>query len=354
MFRSQQSALETAAAELQGSSGIESQTIDRLLGALTTGYERLDRDTVLIIDEAAMVGTRKLAAILEQAHETSTKVVLVGDNRQLPEIDAGGLFSALTTRLEPHTLTENRRQRDHIERQAAAELRAGDIDSAIARLHRHGRIITADNADHLRDGLVADWHQAREAGRDVLMVAPRRSLVDDLNDRARALLRDNGQLGESILRLDDRDYAKGDTVVALRNDYRLGILNGDRATVQALDDNGLTVSLRRGGDVTLPLDYVAEHLTHGYATTIHKAQGITVDEVFVLGDDTYAQEHGYTALTRGREANRAYVVRAEPPEHALPHHDDSRQLDPLDAFMSSLRHSAAKTAAIDLTPDHNI
>ncbi len=201
---------------------------------------------------------------------------------------------------------------------------------------------------------MGDWHQAREAGQDVLMVAPRRSLVDDLNDRARTLLRLHGQLGEPILRLDDHEYAAGDTVVALRNDYRVGILNGDRATVRSLDPDGLTISLRRGEDVTLPLDYVAGHLTHGYATTIHKAQGITVDEVFVLGDDTYAQEHGYTALTRGRDANRAYVVRAEPLEHALTHADAGRELDPLDAFIKSLGHSVAKTAAIDLTPDHTL
>ncbi len=343
-----------AAAELQSSSGIPSQTIDRLVGALDTGHERLDRQTVLVIDEAAMVGTRKLANIIDRAHQASTKVVLVGDNRQLPEIDAGGLFSALTTRLEPHTLTENRRQRDGVERQAAAELRSGDIETAIARLHRHGRIVTADNADHLRDGLVADWHHARSAGQDVLMVAPRRSMVDDLNERARALLRATGELGEPILRLGDHQYATGDTVVALRNDYGIGILNGDRASVKSLDDNGLTVSLRRGHDVTLPFDYVAEHLTHGYATTIHKAQGITVDEVFVLGDDTYAQEHGYTALTRGRNANRAYIVRAEPPDHAQPHSDNAPELNPLDAFIKSLQHSAAKTAAIDLTPDHNL
>jgi conjugative relaxase-like TrwC/TraI family protein len=343
-----------AAAELQASSGIPSQTIDRLFGGIDTGYERLDRQTVLVIDEAGMVGTRKLANIIERAQQTSTKVVLVGDNKQLPEIDAGGLFSALTTRLEPHTLTENRRQQDPVERQAAAELRAGDTEIAIKRLHRHGRIVTADNADHLRDGLVADWHQSRNAGQDVLLVAPRRSMVDDLNDRARELLRATGQLGEPILRLDDHEYAKGDTVVALHNDYRIGILNGDRATVRELTDDGLTVTLRRGGDVTIPLDYAAEHLTHGYATTIHKAQGFTVDEVFVLGDDTYAQEHGYTALTRGRNANRAYIVRAEPPEHALPHADSAQERSPLDAFINSLQHSAAKTAAIDFTPDHNL
>ena len=344
-----------AAAELQAGAGIPSQTIDRFLGGLASGYEQLSRQSVLVIDEAGMVGTRKLARLIDEAHRASAKVVLVGDNRQLPEIDAGGLFSALTSRLDVHTLTENRRQRDPTERIAVAELRAGDIEAAMARLQRHGRVTTADNIDVLRDGLVADWHTARTSGRDALMLAPRRSMVDDLNDRARALLRSSGQLGPAIVRVDDLELAKGDQVVALRNDYTIGILNGDRGTVERADDNGVTIALRRGGEVTLPFDYLdAGHLIHGYATTIHKAQGLTVDEVFVLGDDTYAHEHGYTALTRGRDANRVYLVQADPPEHDLPHQTDAPAPDPLDAFMQSLHRSAGKTAAIDIAPpDHD-
>ena len=343
-----------AAAELQASAGIGSQTIDRFLNSVASGYERLDHHTVLVVDEAGMVGTRKLAQLIATADRAAAKVVLVGDNRQLPEIDAGGLFSALTTRLDAHVLTENRRQRDPIERFAVAELREGHAAQALGRMHRNGRVVTADNFDLLRDTLVADWHTSRAAGNDALMLAPRRSMVDDLNDRARLLLHNAGQLGEPLLRVDDLELAKGDLVVALHNDYRIGIHNGDRGVVESLADNGVNVALRRGGTVTLPHEYLdAGHLTHGYATTIHKAQGLTCDEVFVLGDDTYAREHGYTALTRGRDANRVYLVEAEPAEHAIPN-SDRLTVSPLDEFIKSLNRSAAKTAAIDLLPpDHD-
>ncbi len=101
-----------AAAELQNGAGIASQTIDRLRMRLAQGHERLDNRSVLVIDETGMVGTRRLAAMLEEARAGGAKVVLVGDPRQLPEIDAGGLFAALAHRLGHAELTENHRQLD--------------------------------------------------------------------------------------------------------------------------------------------------------------------------------------------------------------------------------------------------
>ena len=142
---------------------------------------------MVVVDEAGMLGTRRLAALVAEADAASAKVVLVGDPKQLPEIDAGGLFASLAARLGHAELVENRRQRDAQERAAAEELRAGQVDRAVARLERHGRITTADNADLLRDGLVGDWYAARASGEDVVMVASRRSTVADLNERARQL-----------------------------------------------------------------------------------------------------------------------------------------------------------------------
>ena len=176
-----------AAAELHHGAGIPSQTADRLLLRLAQGREHLDERTVVVVDEAGMLGTRRLAALVAEADAASAKVVLVGDPKQLPEIDAGGLFASLAARLGHAELVENRRQRDAQERAVAEELRAGQVDRAVARLERHGRITTADNADLLRDGLVGDWYAARASGEDVVMVASRRSTVADLNDRARQL-----------------------------------------------------------------------------------------------------------------------------------------------------------------------
>ena len=198
-----------------------------------------------------------------------------------------------------------------------AELRLGHVEAAMDRMQRHGSVVTADNADQLRDGLVGDWYAARAGGDDVLMVAARRSTVADLNDRARELLAARGELGEEVLDAGGLSFAIGDDVLALRNDYRLGVLNGTRGKVASATKDALKVDLGSGRTVDVPVDYIdAGHLTHGYAATVHKAQGATCDRLFVLGDDTFTIETGYTSLTRGRLSNQLYLVapeaRAEP------------------------------------------
>ncbi|HEV2811112.1 MAG TPA: MobF family relaxase [Acidimicrobiales bacterium] len=333
-----------AAAQLEHGSGITSQTVDRLRLRLAQGTEHLDQRTVLVLDEAAMIGTRRLAAMIGDARTGRAKVVLIGDARQLPEIDAGGLFSALAQRLGYAELTENRRQRDPEEQAVASELRLGHVESALARLQRHERMVTADNADLLRDGLVGDWYAARAEGDDVLMVAARRSSVADLNHRARELLAARGELGETVLESSGVSFAVGDEVLALRNDYRLGLINGSRGVVSSASDEALTVKLANARVVEVPIDYVeAGNITHGYAATVHKSQGVTCDRLFVLGDDTFTIETAYTSLTRGRLSNQLYLTASE---HDMGH-GRAAELDPLASFSAALHRSGAKTAAID-------
>lgn len=332
-----------AAAELEGGSGIPSTTADRLLLDLASGQRRLNADTVVVIDEAGMLGNRRLAAFIEEAAHTNAKLVLVGDPKQLPEIDPGGLFKSLAERLGHHELTDNRRQLDAVERQAVAEVRLGNAPAAVERLVDHGRIITATNADQLRQRMVTDWYQAYANGETVILSASRRSAVADLNHRARQTLTEHGHLGPAVLSHEGTDYAMGDQVMTLRNNRRLGLTNGELGTIEGSDDSGgLQIRVRNGRSKNIPADYIeAGHLTHGYASTIHKAQGATVDQSFILADDSLSQESGYTALTRGRTANRVYLVRPEMGEH------DRSVDDPLDLLKHSLSRSAAKTAAID-------
>ena len=160
-----------AAAELQAAAGVPSTTLDSFLGALERGMATLDDRTVVVVDEAGMVGTRKLARLLDHASAAAAKVVLVGDPRQLPEIDAGGLLAALAERVPGVALTENRRQRDEWERQALRHLRDGDLDIALGSYRDHGRVTIGDNAEDTRARLVADWWAARVAGEDVVMLA---------------------------------------------------------------------------------------------------------------------------------------------------------------------------------------
>jgi len=121
-----------AALELEASAGIASTTLARLLARLDDHRHGspLEPGSVLVVDEAGMVGTRQLARLLDHAEAQAVKVVLVGDPHQLPEIDAGGLFRALTTRLPTIELTDNRRQQHTWEQVALDELRHGEVDTA--------------------------------------------------------------------------------------------------------------------------------------------------------------------------------------------------------------------------------
>jgi AAA domain len=267
----------------------------------------LNRRTVVVVDEAGMVGTRQLAQLIDHCAAGRAKLVLVGDLYQLPAIEAGGLFHGLVNRLPAVELTENRRQHAAWERAALDERRNGDPSSAIDAYNKRGRIVTADNAEVLRDRLVGDWWLTRtEHGADgALMIAARRSDVDDLNARARVRMKAAGCLAGPEMTVDDRSFQAGDEVVCLRNDRRLGALNGTRGTVTSYVDVGqrmLTLSTTGGSSITVPATYLdAGHITHGYAITGHKSQGMTSNHVFVLGSDTIIASGATSRCRAGAE-----------------------------------------------------
>jgi len=268
-----------AARELQAGAGIESYTIDGLLRDLHDPvYGGLGPGTVIVVDEGGMVGTRKLDALLRQAEEAQAKVVLVGDERQLPEIDAGGAFRGLRERLPATELTENRRQRHEWEREALDLLREGRTGEAIAAYQAHDRVIVGESADVVRGRMVADWWAAKELGEPGVMIAARKADVADLNDRARELMLQEGEVRGEVLTVAGGEFSEGDRVMTLRNSRALGVTNGPRGQVEAVDPERMEIRMRtdQGEEVTLPANYLeAGHLTHAYAITGHKAQGMT-------------------------------------------------------------------------------
>jgi ATP-dependent exoDNAse (exonuclease V) alpha subunit len=296
-----------AASELRDQAAVEATTIPHLARALDLGLE-LAPGTVLLVDEAAMVGTRALARLSDAVGAVDGKLVLVGDDRQLPEIEAGGLFGALADKLGALELREVRRQHEPWDREALAALRDGDLDRFVRAYEEHGRIVTAPTAAAVRDRLVDDWLGAHSAGERAVMIANRRRDVADLNRRARERLRAAGRLGNDEVVTDARAFAIGDHVVARRNARALGVVNGDAGYVKAIREGRVAVELDGGRRITLPMAYVrAGHLDHGYVLTARLAQGSTVDRAFVLGSDELYREWGYTALSRHRIEARFYV-----------------------------------------------
>ena len=335
-----------AAQRLEDGSGIPSTTLDRLQRSLAT--DPLTQADVVVIDKAGMVSTRSLLRLVEPAQAAGAKVVLVGDPRQLPELEAGGAFAALIDRHGHAKLETNRRQTEPWEQDALAQLRHGDVDRAFDQYLGHDRIHHCWGGEDALTQLVSDWHAARQTGVDALMVAANLRLVDDLNDRARELLQHEGQLGPDMVRIGHRAFTVGDSVLALRNDYRLGVLNGTRGTIERINPTArrLEVETGDGNRLSIPFDYAAGGaLTHGYATTIDKAQGATVDRCFVLVEEATTREHAYTALSRGRRGNNLYVAPLE--VEGGERHAPSIEPDQLDRLRQSLGRSIRQGLAVD-------
>jgi conjugative relaxase-like TrwC/TraI family protein len=328
-----------AARELQTGAGIRSVTTHSLLNDLASGRRRFQSGDVLVIDEAGVLGTQMMASIVRQASRAEAKVILVGDPKQLPPIEAGGLFTSLTQRLDAVELTENRRQQDPQERFVVNALRKGLVELAIRRLDDHGGVTIAHNTEALRDQLTLDWWKLRGDGKDVLIGAVHHTDVDDINARAHALLEASGDLGPLVTIVDERRFCVGDRVLGRLNRYDLGILNGDTGTVIGADEHRMRITIDGGREVNLPFDYVTDHLRHGYARTVNATQGLTCEVALLLGDDALYAEVGYTAITRGTHENRIYTV--------VPVADFADDTFHLQHLVQALSRSHAKTAALD-------
>jgi hypothetical protein len=343
-----------AALELRDS-GVDATTIAALLRDMQ--QHSLPRDSVLIIDEAGMVGTRTLQRLASHAAAREVKLVLVGDDHQLPEIDAGGAFRGVAARLGAVRLDDNRRQVDPEDRRALDAYRDGRPDELIASLHRRDRLTIGGTIGETRSALVADWWAGANAVgvADATMIALRRSDVRELNQLAREQMRAAGRLGPTELVLDGRAaFAVGDHIVTRRPDRRLGVANGTRAEITRLEADGALRLREHGGrELSLPARYVQNvnrgqpAIEHGYAVTAHRLQGGTTDRSYVLGSDDLYREWGYVAFSRHREESRFYVTVQEVPEHALPDAIES-QVDPLEPILRGLRRSHAQELAIDI------
>jgi conjugative relaxase-like TrwC/TraI family protein len=348
-----------AARQLQASAGIESTSVAALQRELRMGGAYgLGPRTVVVVDEAGMLGTRDLHELVENTSRGGAKLVLVGDHHQLPEIDAGGTFRALVVRTAPIVLTENRRQRDEWARRMLTLMRDGDVRDGVELASEHGAIVTAPTAEAAQAQLVRDWWQAREAGQDAMMVAHRRSHVRDLNAAARALMNDAGRLGAERLKLPGGEFAVGDHIILKRGSRSLNVDNGDAGVIEHIDVDHVRLTVRLGNEAVrvarLSVGYLQAEgvgnqpsIVHGYAATGHVHQGATADATFALGSPELYREWIYTAASRPRDQLRFYLTDAlADPEREF-HGADQSHPDHLDVFVRQAELSRAEIAATD-------
>jgi len=310
-----------AADSLQTASGIKSRTIASLETSWKNGYEPVECGDIIVLDEAGMVGTRQLARVAEKLRQLGCKLVLIGDPNQLQPIEAGTPFKDIAETHKVARLTEIRRQQSEWQRQASRDLAEGHIDMALRNYADHGGVHSSQNRDTAIAALVKDYVKDLIENGDTksrLALAHRRKDVHAINQA----LRD-----EYLFQTDrgPRAFATGDRLLFTRNDQTLGVRNGMLATVEKVGDNQLTIRLDNEDGkkpVRIKLSPAQfQSIDHGYAVTIHRSQGSTVDRSFVLSSKTLDDNLAYVALTRHRQDAAFYTA----PEITLKHERISSQ-----------------------------
>ncbi|WP_373354505.1 AAA family ATPase [Pseudoroseicyclus sp. CXY001] len=300
-----------AADSLEAASRISSRTLASLESSWKVGAEPIASGSVFVIDEVGMVGTRQLVRVMEELHSRDCKVVLVGDPDQLQPIESGTPFRDLLARHDHARLTQVRRQKADWQRRASTDLANGHVDMALRDYADRGYVQEARDLDlaisSLADDYLADMRANPKAS--LLALAHRRRDVFALNQAIR-----EGRVSASELKDDiyaetehgPRVFASGDRILFTRNDASLGLRNGMLGSVASVANGTLRIKLDDGDRTVLinPRSYAA--LDHGYAVSIHKSQGCTVDRSFVLSSPSMDRHLIYVALTRHREQMRIY------------------------------------------------
>lgn len=308
------------------------------------------------MDEASLAGTLSLDRITSLAAEEGAKVLLVGDCAQLQSFDAGGAFGLLVhERGDAPELIDVHRFSHAWEKSASLDLRHGYID-VIDTYDAHGRIHDGET-EKMIDSAYTAWRADLLAGKATVLVSDSNESVTALNTRARTdLILDGVVRGPREVDLHDGTCAAtGDVVITRRNDrcLRAGrgwVRNGDRWNVLDVRDDG-SITLQRAGakwgaTAIVPADYVAEHVELGYAVTSYRVQGITTDTAHVLVNSAMTRENLYVAMTRGRDANIAYVAVDQPDSaHAVPHPGENEAATGRSVLYGVLQHAGAELSA---------
>jgi conjugative relaxase-like TrwC/TraI family protein len=335
-----------------------SVTTDRLLRCASNGEMTLNEKTVVVMDEAGMADTRRLAAVTELTDRSESKLLLVGDQAQLPSIGAGGMFASLQERLPTAELTEVHRARNEWERDAWGQVRSGEATRALASYAAHDRLHVTETRDQSAREMIDAWDRARRERPEqsrVMLTDASNAELESINAAAQERRAQAGELGSDRADLPGRPYglAAGDEVMLTAAFYPRGeqrLENGTVAdVVDTRGDSGVTIrtSETPPREVNVDTREFAE-LRLAYAQHVYKAQGRTVDEAYVLmGGWQTDREHAYVALTRAREQTDVYVCRDDLGEEGM-------EAGAIERLAEAIETSHAQEASIEHEEVHPI
>lgn len=307
---------------LEQASGISSKTIAGCELSWRNDLHHLQSGDVLVVDEAGMIGTRQMAILIDEAKTQGAKIVLIGDPEQLQPINAGTPFKDILEDIGAARLNKVHRQKQEWQQRASEQFANGQIYEALSAYNDHGAISLLDSADEAINALVYDYMEdmvAHGQNHNRLALAHRREDVKAINQSIRNMRKHISHLQDEntySTAHGTRQFADGDRLLFTKNDKDIGVKNGMLGTVISTSNRQLTVEMddkdSQGNAQTVTFsiqDY--NDIDHGYATTIHKSQGETVNKTFILASRSMDKNLTYVAMTRHKSETNLYAGKDE-------------------------------------------
>lgn len=319
------------ATDLKNDGFMDAKTCHSFLFAYKNNREKLDSNTTVIVDEAGMLGTALSVELFNVIKSNGAKLILVGDDRQLSSVERGGTFKCLSERYGAVELRDVRRQTIVWQKAVSESLSQGNTRDAVQLLEDNKAIAWSPTKEEALSKLLKSWGKDRllKPNESRLILAQKNVDVDALNQGVRDILRTQGRLGETeIICSTQRGrvaFAEGDRVQFTKKDNEQGLMNGSFGVIEHIDlkTKKLTILLDNKETKTVNPD-TYDGLRHGYAATVYKAQGATLDHVYVLHSHTTNQSTNYVALSRQTKSLGLYVAQKETPSPASLIHQMSR------------------------------
>lgn len=357
-----------AAKNLENEADIKAHTIAKLLKDLEQNKSVLGDKTVLIVDEAGQVGTRQLSTLLQAAEKFGSKVILVGEDKQLHAIEHAGALKYLsnpkiigTTRIE--TI---KRQKEQWARQAVADFRDGRVSEALKAHQERGLLNFGKDSEDTKQQLLKKWTDFRKLnpGKKWMVLAQKWADVNELNQSIRSILQTEGKLHQDEIEVScamgertfTTKFSIGERIRLTKNDYRRGFTNGDLGELLEIipfenGDRQFSIKLDRGEIISfLSSEYSDENnnlfMTQAYASTIYSSQGLTVDgDTFVYHTEGMDRANTYVACSRHKDKCHVFSIKLELTEKKEPDKNLSGDIDYVSQIAKTISCEESKTLA---------